>query len=415
MISSNFVLKNIDNPHELEKMYRKAPEEFKKEFSEVWNQKHDSEILSVWYERLYFKDDVKTENKFTTIKDFLVMGILAILSGLSTRLIMYFVEREAIAPVNLAFGLLAFIAAYFLYNSTPKKRIVHAIFYSIIISIIYINLLPLENKDSIILSQLHLPIFLWVLLGLAFTGNGYKNISKRLAYLKFNGEFCILYASMAISGMILAGLTIQLFSILGMDISEIYFENVVLFGAAALAVVASYLIINNLKLTKNIAPYLARIFAPVVLATLIVYLAAVVLIGKNPFLDRNFLLSFNGVLAVVLVVTIFSITENRKDEKKNISDYINFVLIILALLIDTVALSAIVFRLSSYGITPNRVAVLGVNLLIYINLIWIMASYFRFLQNKTDSSSIQNAIAKYLPTYGVWAAFVTFAFPLIFN
>lgn len=415
MTSSNFVLKNIDNPHELEKLYRKDPEEFKKEFLDAWNKKHDSEVLSVWYERLYFKEDIKIENKFTGIKDFLVMVILAILSGLSTRLIMHFVEREAIAPANLAFGLLPFIAAYFLYSSAPKKRIVYTFLSLLMISIIYINLLPLENKDSIILSQMHLPVFLWILLGLAFTGNEYKNISKRLAYLKFNGEFCILYASMAISGMILAALTIQLFSILGMDISEIYFENVVLFGAASLAVVASYLIINNLKLTKNIAPYLAKIFAPLVLATLIVYLAAVVLIGKNPFLDRNFLLSFNGVLAVVLAVTIFSITESRTEEKKNISDYINFSLIILALLIDTVALSAIVFRLSSYGITPNRVAVLGANLLIYINLIWIMATYFRFLQNKTDSSSIQDAIAKYLPLYGIWAAFVTFAFPIIFR
>ncbi|KRQ86165.1 hypothetical protein ABG79_02006 [Caloramator mitchellensis] len=414
MGTSNFILKNIDNPHELERMYRNDPEQFRKEFQDAWSQKNDSEILSVWYERLYFKDDIRIENKLTVKNNFWVMGILAILSGINIRLIMHFVEKEAIAPANLAFGLIPFIALYFLYNTSPKRRIVYSILSLFIISIIYLNLLPLENKDSIILSQLHLPLFLWILLGLSFAGNEYKSISKRLAYLKFNGEFCILYASMAISGMILAALTIQLFNILGMDISEIYFENVVLFGAAALSVVASYLILNDIKLTKNIAPYIAKIFAPLLLATLIVYLIAVVLTGKNPFLDRNFLLSFNGVLVVVLAVTIFSITENRTDEKRNISDYINFCLIILALLIDTVALSAIIFRLS-YGITPNRVAVLGANLLIYINLIWILSSYFRYLKNKTDSSPIEYAIAKYLPIYGLWAAFVTFAFPLIFR
>jgi hypothetical protein len=79
-----------------------------------------------------------------------------------------------------------------------------------------------------------------------------------------------------------------------------------------------------------------------------------------------------------------------------------------------VALSAIVFRLSSYGITPNRLAVLGVNILIWANLIWIMLSYMRFLQNKTGPSTIQDAVTKYLPVYGLWAAFVTFTFPLIF-
>ena len=154
--------------------------------------------------------------------------------------------------------------------------------------------------------------------------------------------------------------------------------------------------------------------SPLVLVTLLVYLIAVVLVGKNPFLDRNFLISFNAILLVVLIIVIFSITESGTDEKNNPSDYINFALIALALIIDTVALSAIVFRLSSYGITTNRLAVLGLNILIWANLIWIMLSYLRFLQNKTRLSAIQDAVAKYLPIYGLWAAFVTFTFPLIF-
>lgn len=48
-------------------------------------------------------------------------------------------------------------------------------------------MLPLEQKDSIVLAYLHLPVFLWVLVGLAFTGNEYGLGSARLAYLKFNG------------------------------------------------------------------------------------------------------------------------------------------------------------------------------------------------------------------------------------
>ena len=44
-----------------------------------------------------------------------------------------------------------------------------------------------------------------------------------------------------------------------------------------------------------------------------------------------------------------------------------------------------------------------------------MLSYMRFLQNKTESSTVQDAVSKYLPVYVLWAAFVTFTFPLIFN
>jgi len=413
MAIDNLIIDNIANPHELERLFRKEPEAFKHSFAAAWERSPDSQVLAVWYERLHFREAAKTEKASLLQKDFLAMGILAILAGISSRIIFHFAEQQAITTVNLVFGVLPFIAAYFVYNNTPKKSVLYTLAASFLISGVFLNLLPLEHKDSIVLAYLHLPVFLWILLGLAFTGNEYSKGSARLAYLKFNGEFCILYASMAISGMLLTALTVPLFNFVGMDISEFYFKNVVLFGAAALAVVTAYLVKRNLKLAKNIAPYLAKIFSPLVLATLLVYLITVAWVGKNPFLDRNFLISFNGILLSVLAVTIFSITESGTDERKSISDYVNLALIVLALIIDSVALSAIVFRLSSYGITPNRLAVLGVNILIWANLIWIMLSYVRFLQNKTGPSPIQDAVTKYLPVYGLWAAFVTFVFPLI--
>lgn len=412
---NNLIVENIDNPHELERMYRKDPKAFKKSFSQAWAQNPDSQVLGAWYERLHFKETANTEKPSLFQKGFLFMGILAILAGLSTRVIFHFVEQGAIAPINLAFGVIPFIAAYFIYNNTPKKSIIYFLAALFLISGLYLNMLPLNYKDSIILAYLHFPIFLWVLVGLAFTGNEYSKGSTRLAYIKFNLEYCILYASMAVSGMVLAALTMQLFRFVDLNIEDFYFSNVVLFGAAALAIVAAYLVSMNLKLAKNITPYIAKIFSPLVLITLLLYLITVIWVGKNPFLDRNFLIVFNGILLGVLAVTIFSIIESDSDEKKNISDYINFALIVLALIIDSVALSAIVFRLSSYGITPNRLAALGVNILIWANLIWIMLSYMRFLQNKSGPSAIQDAVTKYLPIYGLWAAFVIFTFPIIFN
>ncbi|MBW7453228.1 DUF4153 domain-containing protein [Paenibacillus sepulcri] len=415
MDNNNLITENMDNPRELERMFRETPEAFKKSFSYAWEQNPDSQVLAVWQERLHFKETENTEKTSLIQKNFLFVGILAILAGISTRLLFHFTEQEAIAPINLVFGILPFMAIYFVYNNPSKKNVIYTLSSLFLISGFYLNMLPLENKDSIIMAYLHLPIFLWVVMGLAFTGNEYGRGSARLAYLKFNGEFGILYACMAISGMVLTAITMQLFRFVGTDISEFYFKNVVLFGAAALAIVAAYLVSRDIKLAKHIAPYIAKIFSPLVLATLLVYFIAVIWIGKNPFLDRDFLLVFNGVLLSVLAVTIFSITERGTDEKMNVSDYINFALIALALIIDGVALSAIVFRLSSYGITPNRLAVLGVNLLIFANLIWIILSYVRFLRNKTGPSAIQDAVTKYLPVYGLWAAFVTFTFPLFFN
>jgi hypothetical protein len=43
----------------------------------------------------------------------------------------------------------------------------------------------------------------------------------------------------------------------------------------------------------------------------------------------------------------------------NLFDYLNLALIVMALIVDSVALSAIVYRLSAYGISPNKIAALA--------------------------------------------------------
>ncbi|MBD3921997.1 DUF4153 domain-containing protein [Paenibacillus sp. PR3] len=410
----NRVAEHIHNPRELERMFREEPESFRQSFAHAWERNPDSQVLAVWNERLHYQESTAEKKTSWFQRDFITMGILAILAGICTRILFHYTEREDIAIVNLAFGVLPFIAAYFAANNRPSRHVAYTLASLFAIAIIYLNLLPMKETDSVILAYWHLPVFLWVVVGFAFTGNEYRSGRARLAYLKFNGEFGILYACMAISGMLLTGITMNLFRLVDLDITEFYFTNIVVFGAAGLAVVAAYLVSKNLKLAKNIAPYIARIFSPLVLVTLTAYLITVAWVGRSPFSDRDFLLSFNGILLGVLVVTIFSITERGFDERKNMTDYVNAALIALALIIDSVALAAIVFRLSSYGITANRLAVLGINVLIWANLIWIISAYIRLLRNRTGPSTVQDAVTKYLPIYGLWAAFVTVAFPLIF-
>jgi len=44
------------DPHELERMFRKDSEAFKRDFEEAWEQNPNSQILSIWYERLYYSE-----------------------------------------------------------------------------------------------------------------------------------------------------------------------------------------------------------------------------------------------------------------------------------------------------------------------------------------------------------------------
>jgi hypothetical protein len=73
------------------------------------------------------------------------------------------------------------------------------------------------------------------------------------------------------------------------------------------------------------------------------------------------------------------------------------------------------FRLTSYGLTPNRLVVLGANLIIMTHLAWTCRAYIGFIRRKSCVANIQQAFAGYLPVYAVWAALVTFVLPLLFQ
>ena len=87
---SNFIIENMNNPRELERMFRKEPEAFKKSFLYVWEQNPDSQVLAVWHERLNFKENENIQKASLINKAFLSMGVLAILSGITTRILLYF-------------------------------------------------------------------------------------------------------------------------------------------------------------------------------------------------------------------------------------------------------------------------------------------------------------------------------------
>jgi hypothetical protein len=91
-----------------------------------------------------------------------------------------------------------------------------------------------------------------------------------------------------------------------------------------------------------------------------------------------------------------------------------FILSIIAVIIDLIALSAIFYRLGD-GVTPNRLAILVPNILILANLVIIMIDLFRINFKKKEFRIVEMSVAKFLPVYLVWILIVVFAFPLIFR
>ena len=409
--SINPIFDYLEDPHALEALYRRDEQSFRFYFNEVHSSHPDSIILRVWSERL---QEIETNKQSWFNRSFITMGVLSISAALVLRLVMFLLNEYNIAPINVLFGIFPFMSMYLVLSQNGSKRYRWFVISSSLALMIYFNLIPNDARDSIILTYLHLPILLWLLLGISHAGKQYTSTHARVAFLKFNGEFLVLYVLFALGGFALSGITMMLFSLLGLNISEFYFENIVVMGVSGLAIVATYAVQRYGRLTQSIAPLIAKVFSPLVLLTLITYLITMLVMGKNPFMDRDFLISFNVILFVVLAITIYLITERSPKQSAQFMDGINFALIICALIINAIALIAMVFRLTSFGITPNRLASFVINMLIMMHLVRIGIANLSFLQHKSSIERVQKAVTSWLPIYGLWALIVILSFPFIF-
>jgi len=80
-----------------------------------------------------------------------------------------------------------------------------------------------------------------------------------------------------------------------------------------------------------------------------------------------------------------------------------------------VALAAIAVRISEFGFSPNKVAALGENLILLVNLAWSAWLYARFLRSRGSFAALEHWQTSYLPVYAVWAALVVVVFPPLFG
>ncbi|HKB44725.1 MAG TPA: hypothetical protein VKC90_10050 [Chitinophagaceae bacterium] len=317
---------------------------------------------------------------------------------------------------NAGFIIFPILTTYFIWRkSLSIKKIVLA-GVSFLVALIFINLLPADNKsDTLILSCIHLPLFLWAVLGFSYVGDNIRNYDKRIDFLRYNGDLVIMTTLILIAGGILTAITIGLFRVIGFNIERFYFDYIGIFGLAASPIVGTYITQTNPQLVNKVSPLIAKIFSPLVLITLVVYLVAILFSGKNPYNDRNFLMVFNFLLIGVMAIILFSVAETFKKNENRAGSFILFALSTVTVIINGVALSAILFRISEWGITPNRLAVLGGNILMLINLLMVTFRLFKTVSKKADISDVENSISMFLPIYFLWTIIVTFIFPLIFH
>ena len=163
------------------------------------------------------------------------------------------------------------------------------------------------------------------------------------------------------------------------------------------------------------APVLTRIFTPLFTLLLLTFLATVAWTGRGIDIQRDMLIGFDLLLLLILGLLLYSVSARDSAAPPNWFDILQVILVASALATDAIALWAIAARISEFGFSPNRIAALGENIILLVNLSWSLVVYIRFLRGRGSFASLEKWQTGYLPIFSGWAAFVVVVFPPLFQ
>ncbi|MEO7652692.1 MAG: hypothetical protein ABIZ80_19710, partial [Bryobacteraceae bacterium] len=281
---------------------------------------------------------------------------------------------------------------------------------------VFANVFPFSMKsDTQVLTAMHLPIALWLAVGFAYVRSRWFGNGGRMDFVRFSGEMAIYYVLIALGGGVLTGFTIMMFQAIGMNAGWFVGGWLVPCGATAALIIASWLVEAKQGVIENMAPVLTRLFTPLFTVLLLVFLATMAWTGSPINVKREVLIGFDLLLVLVVGLVLYAASARDPQAGPGFFDGLQLLLVVSALVVDAVALTAVAARISEFGFTANRVAALGENLILFVNLAGSAWFYARFLRHRSSFAVLERWQIAYLPVYSVWAALVVAVFPLVFG
>ncbi len=315
---------------------------------------------------------------------------------------------------NIGLLVLPMVVGYFAWKRRVPLRRLIPIVLVFVVGAVFANTYPYARFGSTeVLTGTHLLVVLWLVFGIVYLGGRWR--TDRMDFVRFTGEWFIYYVLIALGGGVLTGVTIELFAAIGVPVDPFVSGWVLPSGAAGALLVAGWLVEAKQAVIENMAPVLTRVFTPLFAAMFIASLTAMVWTGHGIDQSRDVLILFDALLVVVLGLLLYSISARDPLAQPTLSDVLQLVLVVSALVIDLLALAAILGRISEFGFTANRTAGLGLNLVLLANLVWSAWLSIGFLLDRRPFDDLERWETSYLPVYAAWAALVVIVLPPLFG
>lgn len=278
------------------------------------------------------------------------------------------------------------------------------------------NAYPLgARSQSLALTGIHLPIALWLSVGVAYVASDWRSWRRWMDFIRFTGEWFIYFVLIALGGGVLIAITFVTFGSIGINPETFVLEWLLPCGSMGAVVVAGWLVEAKQAVVEAIAPVLTRLFTPLFAVVLVAFLIAFGRSDRALDLEREALILFNLLLVVVLGLLLYSISARDPLARPGAFDKLQVGLVVSALVIDALVLYEISDRIAQYGTTPNKTAALGENIILLVNLLWSAWLLVAFIRRRRPFAALERWQTGYLAVYAAWAWAVVLILPPVFD
>jgi len=341
---------------------------------------------------------------------------LAVGAGVAVKAGLAWIDDGSALMRNVGLLVFPFLAAYFAW----KRRFTRAVGVALIVPFaalaVVLNVYPFApGGATAMLAALHAPVILWVLTGLAYVGGRWRSDRRRMDFVRFTGELAIYYTLLALGGAVLIALTLATLRGIGTDFQPVLEGWILPFAVPGALVVATWLVEAKQQVVENMAPVLTRVFTPLTVAMLLVLLAVLATAGGFTGMDRNLLILMDAILVLVLCLLLYSMSARDPLARPGLFDALQLALVIAALALDAAMLTAMLTRIAEFGYSPNKIAALGLNLILLVHLLRAAWLTVGFLRGRLPFAELERWQTRYLPVYGAWATVVVVVFPPVFG
>ena len=333
------------------------------------------------------------------------------------RLAANFPEEEAGWLLrNIGLFVLPFLAGYFARRRQLDIRRWVLTATPFVIVALVVNLYPYRAGSATeLLVALHLPVVLWFAVAYPYMGGTTRSHERRMDFVRFTGEWVIYYVLIALGGGVLLALTALILEPIDTDLAERVVEWVLPSGAAGAVIVAAWLVESKQHVVENMAPVLTMVFTPLFAVMLTVAAATYAVSGVAGAFDRELLGVFDALMVVVLGLVFYAMSAREPSRSAGLMDRVQLLAVASALVLDVMVLGAMVARIGDLGLTPNRVAALGLNLVLLVNLARTAWLSIRFLTGRISFHRLERWQTSYLPIFALWATTVIAVLPPLFG